>query len=62
MPVPPIRMASERSAGAAWINSRASMKFDLPEAFGPISTFRGVSSISGLCGPNDKKFVNSQTF
>jgi hypothetical protein len=33
-----------------------SMRFDLPEAFGPISTFSGSSVISPLSGPKESKF------
>jgi hypothetical protein len=35
-----------------------SMRFDLPEAFGPISTFSGSSVISPLSGPKESKFCS----
>jgi hypothetical protein len=35
-----------------------SMRFDLPEAFGPISTFSGSSVISSLSGPKESKFCS----
>jgi hypothetical protein len=34
-----------------------SMRFDLPEAFGPISTFSGSSVNSPLSGPKESKFT-----
>jgi hypothetical protein len=34
------------------------MKLDLPEAFGPISTFSGVNSMSWLSGPNERKLFS----
>ena len=37
--------------------SIASMRFDLPDPFGPINTFKGNSSISAVVGPYERKFL-----
>ncbi len=48
-------MANAKSVGSACNNSNASIKFDFPDPFGPISTFSGVSSITSAFGGNDKR-------
>src|ERR1039458_8867837 len=50
---PPSRITSARSVGKAFSNSNISIRFDLPEPFGPIRTFRGVSGSGSLSGAND---------
>ena len=40
---------------AAWSNDTASSRFDLPEPFGPISTFDRSISRSIQSGPNDNR-------
>src|ERR1035437_7093743 len=56
--VPPNRIGPAKSVGVAWSNSMASMKFDFPEAFGPMTTFNGVNSIALPSGPNDRKLFS----
>jgi hypothetical protein len=43
--------------GVAFKTPKASIKFDLTEAFVPISTLRGCSSISSPSLPKEKKIV-----
>ena len=45
LPTPPfVRMKSARWVGKACIKATTSNRFDLPDAFGPISTFSGLRS------------------
>jgi hypothetical protein len=50
------------SDGVERSRSTASMRLDLPEPLGPIITFRGDSSVSGVFGPYDRKFRNRIDF
>jgi hypothetical protein len=58
-PIPPlVRTGSQRSLGAACNKLIASIRFDFPDPFGPINTFRDFNSSSGVSGPNDSRFRN----
>ena len=53
---PPIReIGSEMSRGAACSKAMASRKFDLPEPFGPMRTFKGSIGRSTPLGPKDRR-------
>ena len=52
--IPPLsRIAAAKSVGSAFNNSNTSIKFDLPDPLGPISTFSGVSSNGSLSGAKE---------
>ena len=53
-PVP--QSGAPMSSGAAFSKLIASSRFDLPEPFGPIRTFRGCKSRAGESGPKDSTF------
>ncbi len=54
-PPPPSRMAVARSWGAACNSPMASMRFDLPDALGPIRTLSGCISIVSTALPKERK-------
>src|SRR5262245_53487978 len=57
---PPPRLRNEArpsSRGSDFNSAKTSRKFDLPEPFGPMSTFRGPRDISSVSGPKDRMFL-----
>ena len=52
---PPSRMAAAKSVGVDRRSSKASIRLDLPDAFGPISTLSGPSSRAGDPGAKERK-------
>ena len=46
-------MALAKSVGTARNNEITSNKFDFPDPFGPINTFRACRGIASLSGAND---------
>src|SRR3989338_53073 len=55
---PPGLIGFIRSVGAALRMLNASIRFDLPEAFGPIKTLRDLISISSVELPKERKFLS----
>ncbi len=51
---PPSRIAAANAVGAVRKSSIASMRFDFPEPFGPITTFNGARSIRSDPGANER--------
>src|SRR5271157_3388693 len=51
---PPSRIAAANAVGAACSSSIASIRFDFPEPFGPITTFNGARSIRSDPGANER--------
>ena len=52
---PPIPTAAAKSTGSDFSSSTASITFDFPDPFGPISTFSPCNSIASLPGAKERK-------